>query len=273
MTTEELDNLFNETLLGDYDDDAPWNAVAQLRLSGDRYVFERAAEWCTSSEPMRRARGAAILCQLRSRTSPDPNSAPSTEPVFVDESLRILLRMIEVEVDETALGSVIAGLGHLNREEAIPIVDKYANHANENIRWDVASALGHFPDNPMAVVSLIALADDPNGDVRNWSLFGLGTQSDIDSDEVRALFVRHLDDPHEEARQEAIAGLAKRKDRRAAPPLLRLLQSGSYSAHHEDDFKSLLDLPDDADSGTEDLIDALYEKFPDLHSNPTNIRP
>jgi hypothetical protein len=41
---------------------------------------------------------------------------------------------------------------------------------------------------------------------------------------MRDLFVRHLADPHEEAREEAIVGLARRRDERALPAVLSALQ-------------------------------------------------
>jgi HEAT repeat protein len=271
MTTEEIEKLFAETLLGDYDDDAPWAAVSRLRLNGNRYIFEKADEWCRSTNPKFRARGAAILGQLRARPTPDRESSAVGEPIFVEESFKTVSGTVVSETDDNALMAELFALGHLYKPEAVPILIHHSTHHNEDVRFAVACSLGHFHENHSAIEQLIRLAEDSDGDVRNWSLFALGSQSNFDSPELRDLFARHVDDPHPDAREEAIAGLAKRQDRRAALPLLRVMQSGSYFSHHDDDFKALLRAPDDEDWGTEDYVDALYRQFPDLLPTRDNL--
>jgi hypothetical protein len=110
------------------------------------------------------------------------------------------------------------------------------------------------------------LADDTDEDVRNWSLFALGSQCDADSPRLRELFVRHLDDPFPEAREEAIAGLAKRRDERAVVPLAELLEAGSYYIHHERDFEELIGEERLGESrwNVDDLLEAFEKRFPHL---------
>jgi len=43
MAPEEINKLFAETLLGDYDDDAPWAAIRTLHRNGNLFVFDQAA--------------------------------------------------------------------------------------------------------------------------------------------------------------------------------------------------------------------------------------
>ena len=62
--TQALDELFALTLRGDRDDESAWEAVSALRRIGTREVFEQAAAWCKSENPIKRARGANILAQL-----------------------------------------------------------------------------------------------------------------------------------------------------------------------------------------------------------------
>lgn len=64
MTSPSIDELFASTLEGDYDDDAPWEAIRALRKLGTRDVFEIAAAWCKSDDPLKRARGIDVLSQL-----------------------------------------------------------------------------------------------------------------------------------------------------------------------------------------------------------------
>jgi HEAT repeat protein len=265
MTTKEIDKLFAEALLGDYDYDAPWAAVKALRRNGNREIFDSAAAWCASPEALKRARGADILCQLRAPGTPEQElNKAIPDPIYVPESFDILYRMIVGESDEQALASELYGLGHLRQEGSVSTLVPFATHTSSEIRFAVACALGSFPNDPGAIPALIGLAGDQDDEVRDWSLFALGSQGDTDTPNIREVFVCHLDDPCPNAREEAIAGLAKRKDHRAALPLLRLMQSGSYFSHHEYDFRPLLDAPDDVDWGTEDYIDALYARFPEL---------
>jgi HEAT repeat protein len=265
MTAAEMENLFAATLKGDYDDDVPWAAVRELRTNGSQAIFEKAAAWCQSPDPRYRERGADILCQLRAPMTPGQKSQKTfADPIYVAESFSILSQMIAKESDERALSSELYGLGHLGYEGSSSILAPYATHASSEVRCAAAHALGSLSDDPKAVGALTQLADDPDDEIRDWSLFALGSQSNADSHEIREVFVRHLEDTFPDAREEAIAGLAKRKDPRAALPLLRLMQSGSYFSHHEYDFKSLFDAPDDADWGIDDYIDALYARFPDL---------
>jgi len=110
------------------------------------------------------------------------------------------------------------------------------------------------------------LVDDPDGDVRDYALFALGTLGYVDTPELRELFVKHFDDAYPDAKEEAIAALAKRRDTRAVVPLLRLMESGSYYTHHEDCFEKLVNEERSGEDtwGTEDFIDSLYERFPEL---------
>jgi hypothetical protein len=48
-----------------------------LRQNGSHEIFEHAASWCLSDDPLKRARGAAILCQL---LKAPVTSAPAKEP-------------------------------------------------------------------------------------------------------------------------------------------------------------------------------------------------
>ena|SRR5438270_8722120 len=62
-------------------------------------------------------------------------------------------------------------------------------------------------------------------DVRNWATFGLGSQADIDTAEIRAALLERVTDSHNETRGEALVGLARRKDPRALEPIIQELRS------------------------------------------------
>jgi len=266
MPPLNIDDLFVATLAGEYDGDEPWQAVSELRRNGSREIFERAADWCRSEDALKRARGADILAQLRvPQSTEQKQSLVIPEPLYIQESTAIILDMLNTETDELALRAEIHALGHLGLPMVINAVLRYGGHPNEDIRYAVTHALGHFPNDARVMQALVTLGDDADQDVRNWALFALGTQRDQDSPEMRDLFARHLDDSFPDARQEAIAGLAKRGDERAVLPLFEVMQSGSYFAHLEDDFAKLTGLDRvEGGIGTDDFVDALYARFPHL---------
>jgi hypothetical protein len=65
MTASEVKGLFARTILGDYEDEDAWDAVRALPRDGSRELFEYAAAWCLSDDPLKRARGADVLSQLQ----------------------------------------------------------------------------------------------------------------------------------------------------------------------------------------------------------------
>ena len=76
--------------------------------------------------------------------------------------------------------------------------------------------------------TLIDLMEDQADEVRDWATFGLGTLSDVDGPEVREALRKRLDDSFGEARDEAICGLARRRETLALQILLERLESGSW---------------------------------------------
>ncbi len=266
MTSSDVQELFDQTLLGDYEDEAPWDAVSTLRSNGTRRIFEIAVTWLQSNEPVKRARGAAILAQLRASSSGEQAKEP--EWLFRDETLPLLVALLERESDALVLGSGIAALGHLYNESAIPIIVRYADHPDKDVRFSVACALGHFPNDPAAVATLIPLTRDAHSDVRDWAVFGLGVQGDVDSPEIREALLQRISDPDEDVREEAAVGLGKRQDLRLLPALRTMLDAPGVKVRIAEAASALLGLPEDPeDWGADDYKMALDKKFGNNLSN------
>jgi HEAT repeat protein len=73
-------------------------------------------------------------------------------------------------------------------ERAASHIIRFAKHGDVNIRHAVAFGLGAV-DTPEAQEVLLKLMTDQDADVRNWATFGVGQQSDVDKDQVRAALV------------------------------------------------------------------------------------
>lgn len=217
MTTSEVESLFARTVAGDYESEDAWDAVGALRMNGSREIFERAAAWCTSDDPLRRARAASILCQLRRGT------IPNHEVLFRDESYLLLTNMLETEQDPTVIYSILSGFGHLDNVLAVPFILRYRDSPLPRVRYAACFALGCFPNDIRSVESLLKFTSDPNPEIRHWAVFGLGVMGDADSTEIRETLLRCLNDEDEDVREEAAVGLGKRQDRRVIPKLLTML--------------------------------------------------
>jgi HEAT repeat protein len=222
MAQAQIDELFAQTLTGDYDDDAQWQAVAKLRKLGTRPVYERAAEWCISSDPLKRARGADVLAQI-GRTIEHPQNN------FPEESYSVVSQLALHEKDPLPLSSAIHALGHIGNFHALPLMVQNCSHEDDKVRFAVACALGNFADDPRAVRALIVLMEDRDEDVRDWATFGLGVLGHADSPEIRVALLKRTNDPNPNVRGEALAGLANRGESQAIPPLVAELNQGTVS--------------------------------------------
>jgi hypothetical protein len=66
----------------------------------------------------------------------------------------------------------------------------------------------------------LALMQDANADIRDWATFGLRVLGSLGSDQIRTGLSERLIDTICDVREEALVGLAKRKDRQALLTLI-----------------------------------------------------
>jgi HEAT repeat protein len=262
MNPSEIDPLFARALVGDQEDEEAWEAIRTLRLNGSREIFDRAAAWCESHEPLKRARAADVLCQLQRARLPN-ESVGETEWMFRDESYSLITKMLENERDHLVLDCAITALGHLYNAKAAPLILRYQDHPDENVRFAVAFALGCFPNEPQSIAGLLKLTQDPNDDVRDWAVFGVGVQGDADTPEIREALLRCLNDTNEDVSEEAAVGLGKRQDQRVIPMLETVLDELELRPRIRETVAGLLgrDEKELCDWTAADCRAALAEKF------------
>jgi HEAT repeat protein len=217
MNSVAIDEAFAKTLLGEYDDDAPWEAVRELRRIATDEVFDRAVEWCRSNDPLKRARGVDVLAQF-GRTPEHPSHA------CPQDSFLVIASLIKTEEELMPLSSGISALGHIGDARAVRLLSRFQNHSDAEIRFALACALGNFANDPTAANVLVQLMRDEDQDVRDWATFGIGTLGEKDSPEIREALIGRLSDSFEDVRQEAIAGLARLRDERVLTALLFALK-------------------------------------------------
>jgi hypothetical protein len=266
MKTSEVEALFAQTLLGEYEGDNAWAAISTLRQDGSREIFERAAAWRLSDDPLKRARAVTILCQLRRAPAlnlpADKPEGEKPEWMFREESYSLITKMLENEEDPMVLDSAIWALGHMDNADAVPVILRYQDHPAENVRFAVACALGCFPNDPQSVNGLLKLVSDSASDVRDWAVFGLGVQGDADSFEIREALLRCLDDVDEDVREEAAVGLGKRQDQRLIPKLRAMLGEPELKVRVAEAASALWGLDEDPPEwAAADYKAALTSKF------------
>lgn len=186
-----------------------------LQFRGNREVFEAAQKLCQSKIIKKRKLGVDILGQLG-----------RPKRTFPDESLSILLKLIDTEKDSKILSSIGIAFGHIGDKRAIKPLVKLKNCPIAEVREGVVLGISGHED-AESINTLIELTSDEAENVRNWATFGLGTQIDSDTAEIRKALFQRLGDGVHEIRVEALVGLAKRQDPRVVEPLIKELSSDS----------------------------------------------
>lgn len=255
MPTVDIDDLFARTLRGDYDDDAQWEAVQSLRQIGTREIFDRAAKWVESTDPLKRARGFDVLAQL-GKTAGHPSHS------FPQECYELVSKALQGEQQFEPPRSAIHALAHLDDPRAVPMLASFHTDPRAEIRFAVAFALGAFPNDTLSVKTLLALMEDVDSDVRDWATFGIGVKGDRDSVEIREALYRTLNDSDPDASEEAVVGLAKRHDLRILPKLVELLAQTSISSRAVEAACMLLGVNlDSAERSGQEYVNALRQRF------------
>ncbi|APG02558.1 hypothetical protein BJI69_00655 [Luteibacter rhizovicinus DSM 16549] len=126
-----------------------------LHLSGGSSTdFERIAGLASHAEAYVREVAAYALGQFGTPDYP-----------FHARSIPLLSRMAHDTDDEVRLAAVSA-LGHLRGDEAWEVILDAAKDSSPDVRWVVAWLLEFMEESERSVAALVALAADPDSDVR-----------------------------------------------------------------------------------------------------------
>jgi len=244
-TTEEL---FQASLQGDYEDEAAWDAVAALRLRGTEEVFQLASKYCKSEAPLERARGLDVLGQLGAG-----KSKPLSERPHFDECIAIAIEHLH-DPDPLVVNSAAWALAHSGGDAAVSALIPMRKNPDPDVRWAVANGL-NSAERADAIATIIELMDDPNDKVRDWATFALGTQCSVDSTEIREALRKRLNDSYEEARDEAVWGLAQHGDPQGIKMLIDRLSADAWIEGDEMAAAETLGVPHNTPA--EELCDGL----------------
>jgi hypothetical protein len=205
------EQLIEIALSIDCDEDSYNEILWKLCITTTAEVFEKAQQLCRDNDSAKRELGILILGQFG-----------MDRPVRAMQVIKILLNLLEKEKNIDVIAAVAWGLGHRRATEGVVPLVKLRQHPSSVIRLAVAGGL-QCQTSEQAIKTLFELSQDDSSDVRRWATFGLGKQIGEDSIEIREALYTRLADTDLETRREAVHGLAKRKDQRAAVPLLEFL--------------------------------------------------
>ncbi len=145
LLVAETNFHFKRTLEGGYESDRPWRSVSWLQGHGNQLVFKRALSWLDSDNPLRRDRAAAVLGRLRT-SGWRPDRGPRYESFRLNrqESFDAIVAALQKESDAHTIASLVSALGHLDIEEAVPVVARFAEHGDKEVRFSVSWTLGCY---------------------------------------------------------------------------------------------------------------------------------
>jgi HEAT repeat protein len=211
-TSEEL----VERALKERDEDTRWKMVVELQRRGSETELELARRLLLGSEAAQ-----VLACDVLGQLG--HTRMELGVPPFGSESAALLSGALRSDSPDVQQAAVTAA-GHLKWETLVPRLIELARSGDVSVRQAVAFSLGGRADEA-SVDALIGLSGDADDDVRNWATFGLGTLSDRRDDKVCDALAQRIDDPHDETRGEAWAGLASKGDARAFSAVLESLES------------------------------------------------
>jgi hypothetical protein len=143
------------------------------------------------------------------------NGLPENVPEVVPQ----LLALLDENDDPRAIAEIVDALGVARDEAASLAVLPYERHPDPVVRLAVTQAVAAGAESAaameVAAAALIRLSRDDVDAIRDWATFGIGSILEIDNDEVRAALFARLTDSSEGVRDEAVAGIARRRDTRA----------------------------------------------------------
>jgi HEAT repeat protein len=191
--------------------------VVGLQGRTDRATFDAACALTRSPGPRERELGLDVLGQI---------GYLAGRP-FLEDTLPAVLACCADDWPEV-LSSAVVALGHLADPRGLSAVLGHVAHPSDEVRFAVTFALPSVAGDPPAgeaISALIRLTCDPDPEIRDWAVMGIGSSCEADTPQVRDALAERLTDQEGDIAGEALLGLAQRKDLRALARLLAALDA------------------------------------------------
>jgi HEAT repeat protein len=224
LADKSVRSLVGMALQNKEDDDVYWECVGQLRL----YRSEDQVVWVQrnfgSRNWRKRVLAVNIICQLG---HPVKEGLP-WQPLQLELAREVLGKALQ-DKQWLVVEAGLFGLGHRVFPEYLSEMLNFAQDPHEDVRYALAFSLGSYPLRE-AAQGLLELMLDTSSLVRDWATFGLGSQSEEDSQVIRDGLLAAAHDTEPEVRGEAMVGLARRGDERGKALVLKELGDGFHGS-------------------------------------------
>ncbi|MFZ1790523.1 MAG: HEAT repeat domain-containing protein [Saprospiraceae bacterium] len=210
------DEKLFERLLTNRSKKTYWENIRELRKRPNEYVFDRAFELIETNKAKEIIIGINILAQLGF----DPRYRQN-------ETVEICFRLLEKEQTPSVIEAILFAISHNNKilkKDQILSLSELKTHRFSIVRFALIQALSGLKQQD-AIETLIELSNDKDHYIRDWAVFALGSQIDTNNEIITNILWERTNDSSDIVRLEAIAGLAKRKDKRVKEILIRELQN------------------------------------------------
>ena len=214
-------NLIFDKILKAKNKNFYWDKIFELRKFVDPEMINKCFSLINSKEDNFKIIGIDILSQLG-----------SNRKKFINSLLNKIFMILESTENEKLIYSSLIAIGHNNNkltQKQIKIFEKFSKSKSKEIRFALAFSLLSV-ENQLAISILTHLSRDRSPKVRDWAIFGLGTQIDIDNQQIREALFERCFDKDEQTKQEAINGLAKRNDKRVNDIIFQELKSENFGS-------------------------------------------
>jgi len=206
----------------DDDDHAYWKAVSLLQQRDVNEIWDALMPLCEREDPHARRIVPDVLRALGG--TPQPRR---------EATIALFRRMLSRERSPLVIMSIGLAFVDIDHPASVELMVPYRDHPESEVRRSVVHALLGRRE-PAAIEALIHLSRDEVNHIREWALFGLGSQLGepgdpdfVDTPAIREALAAGLADPDEAARGEAAVGLSIRKDPRAIPVIRAALEQGA----------------------------------------------
>jgi hypothetical protein len=231
LKTWPTERLF-ASLLQSRSNKGRWARIFELRERPSDAVYQKCVELAHSASVKECCIGIDVLAQLGHCLPEKDGTYIRAKPYPYDKkTLRLYFALLETERDDEVLYSILSGIGHNNEHLTLAQVNRLVPYQKHK-KWFVRYALVHAlmgVDKAPAIDAEIALSADRSAQVRDWATFALGRQLETDTPAIREALFKRINDKDVYTLEEALYGLAVRKDARVVESLWRELRSGNVA--------------------------------------------
>ena len=182
-----------------------WGNVQELRKRPNIEVYNKAYKLTKSEIEKEKIIGIYVLAQF------------GFDPRFQQaKTVKLYFELLENDKLPKVISTTLSSISHNNEnlnEKQISKLIEFKTHEFVNVTFELALAPSCL-ENENAIKTLIELSNDKDSDTKNWATFGIETQIENDTKQIRSALWNSVTDKDEITRLEAISGLAKSKHKK-----------------------------------------------------------